>query len=67
MQTNELELAFSNFLESRDYDDAESTLFSVIRTAFLAGWKAARGEAPPPQDRVIYLLYKEESKEEKPR
>lgn len=58
MQTNEFELAFSDFLETKEYDDAEDTLFSVIRMAFVAGWKAARGEAPEPQDKVIYLLYK---------
>ena len=57
MQTNEFEQAFSNFLETKEYDDAEDTLFSVIRMAFIAGWKAARGEAPEPQDKVICLLY----------
>ena len=46
MQTNEFEQAFSDFLDTKAYDDAEDTLFSVIRMAFVAGWKAARGEAP---------------------
>lgn len=58
MHTNEFEKAFSDFLESRDYDEAEDTLFSLIRMAFVAGWKAARGEAPEVEDRVIYLLHK---------
>lgn len=58
MQTDEFEQAFSCFLESADYDDAADALFTSIRTAFLAGWKAARGEAPELQDKVIYLLHK---------
>ena len=58
MQTDEFEQAFSDFLGSKEYDDAEDTLFSVIRMAFIAGWQAARGEAPEPQNKVIYLLHK---------
>lgn len=46
MYTNEFEEAFSNYLERREYDEAEHYLFSVIRSAFCAGWKAAGGEAP---------------------
>lgn len=60
MQTNEFEQAFSDFLETKAYDDAEDTLFSVLRMAFIAGWKAARGEAPKPQDKVIHLLYQKQ-------
>ena len=58
MQTNEFEQAFSDFLETKAYDEAEDALFSVMRMAFLAGWRAARGEAPEPQEKVIYLLHK---------
>ena len=59
MQTNEFEQVFSNYLESPEYDNAEDALFSAIRAAFVAGWKAARGEAPEPQEKVIRLLYKQ--------
>ena len=59
MHTDEFEKAFSDFLESRDCDDAEDALFSIIRMSFLAGWRAARGEAPEPQDKVIYLLHQQ--------
>jgi len=45
MYTNELEGAYSDFLETRDFDYAESFLFSVLRSAFIAGWKAAGGRA----------------------
>ncbi len=46
---NDFEEAFSNFLERREYDEAESALFAMVRIAFLAGWKAAGGEPPLPQ------------------
>nr|WP_325188595.1 hypothetical protein [uncultured Oscillibacter sp.] len=49
MMSNDFEEAFSNFLERREYDEAESALFSMVRIAFLAGWKAAGGEPPTPQ------------------
>ena len=49
MMSNDFEEAFSNFLERKEYDEAESALFSMVRIAFLAGWKAAGGEPPSPQ------------------
>lgn len=49
MMSNDFEEAFSNFMERREYDEAESALFSMVRIAFLAGWKAAGGEPPTPQ------------------
>ena len=45
MYTNELEEAFSNFLERHEYDEAESYLFSMVRLSFVAGWMAAGGRA----------------------
>lgn len=58
MQTNDFEKAFGDFLDRREYDQAENALFSIVRIAFLAGWKAAGGEAPPPQ-KILHLLHKE--------
>ena len=52
---NDFEEASSKFLERREYDDAEAALFSMVRTAFLAGWKAAGGEPPVPQ-KVFELM-----------
>ena len=49
MMSNDFEEAFSNFLERREYDEAESALFSMVRIAFLAGWNTADGEPPTPQ------------------
>jgi hypothetical protein len=49
MMSNEFEAAFADFLDRREYDGAEAALFDLVRTAFLAGWKAAGGEPPVPQ------------------
>lgn len=55
MYTNEFEEAFSNFLDRHEYDEAENYLFSMVRLAFAAGWKAAGGE-PPKAERVFELI-----------
>lgn len=41
MQGNDFEAAFDRFLEQTEYDAAEAALFSLVRAAFLAGWRAA--------------------------
>lgn len=43
MYNEKFEGAFSDFLDSREYDRAEGALFSMLRQAFAAGWKAAGG------------------------
>lgn len=48
------ENAFSDFIDRREYDDAESALFDIVRAAFLAGWKSAGGE--PPTSRPVFAL-----------
>ena len=55
MYTNEFEAAFSAFLDRHEYDEAESALFSMVRIAFAAGWKAAGGE-PPKAERIFELI-----------
>ena len=55
MNTNEFEEAFSNFLERREYDEAENYLFSMIRLAFSAGWQAAGG-TPPKAERIFEVM-----------
>ena len=47
MYTDQFEIEFSNFLDSKEYDHAQDYIFSVARAAFAAGWKAAGGEVPP--------------------
>ncbi len=55
MYSNEFEQAFSQFLERREYDEAESYLFSMIRLSFVAGWRAAGG-SPLQEERIFQLL-----------
>ena len=55
----DFEKAFGDFIDRREYDDAENALFEMVRIAFLAGWKAAGGEAPKPQP-VFTLLENED-------
>ena len=55
MMSNEFEEAFNNFLERREYDEAETALFDMMRAAFLAGWKSAGGEPPQPH-RIFELI-----------
>ena len=50
MYSDEFEIAFSNFLDCREYDDAQEYIFSIVRAAFSAGWKAAGGEMPSRTD-----------------
>ncbi|GHV36643.1 hypothetical protein FACS18949_16270 [Clostridia bacterium] len=45
----DFEEAFGEFIDRREYDEAEEALFSIVRYAFLSGWKAAGGEIAPPQ------------------
>lgn len=42
MNSNELEEAFSDFIDGEIYDKTEEALFELIRAAFLAGWNAAK-------------------------
>ena len=53
----EFERVFSDFLDRREYDQAENALFSMVRIAFAAGWQAASGEAAPPQ-KLVELKHK---------
>lgn len=59
MQKDTFEKAFGDFIDRREYDQAENALFSMVRIAFVAGWKAAGGEPPPPQ-RIIELRHKKD-------
>ncbi len=46
MMNNDFEKGFSDFLECQQYDEAENIMFELIRSAFIAGWKAAGGDPP---------------------
>lgn len=63
MYSNEFEEAFGNFLDRHEYDEAEAYLFSMVRLAFCAGWKAAGGE-PPRSERVFELIVPSRQKQD---
>lgn len=46
--------AYDAFMGTRACDEAWDDLYTIVRTAFLAGWKAAGGEMPQPV-RIIPL------------
>ncbi len=50
----DFEASFGDFLDRREYDQAESALFSMVRVSFKAGWLAAGGNPPLPQ-KVVEL------------
>ncbi len=55
MQTNDFEKAFGDFIDRREYDEAENALFAMVRIAFSAGWESAGG-TPPTSHRIYELL-----------
>lgn len=55
MNTYEFEAAFDQFLQRHEYDEAEHYLFSMVRLAFAAGWRAAGGD-PPKAERLFELI-----------
>ena len=60
MMSNDFEKAFGDFLDRREYDQAENALFAMVRISFLAGWKAAGGDPPQPQ-KIFKLIHKEDT------
>lgn len=42
MNSDEMEKAFSDFIDGEIYDKAERQLFDLIRLSFAAGWNAAK-------------------------
>ena len=62
MMNNDFEKAFSDFIDRREYDQAENALFAMVRIAFLAGWKAAGGNPPQPQ-KIFQIVHKKDISE----
>jgi len=56
----EYEKAFGDFIERREYDEAATALFSMVRISFKAGWVAAGG-SPLESQPIIQLLRKPSS------
>lgn len=61
MNSDSFEKAFNDFLERREYDEAENALFVIVRAAFAAGWLAAGGNALKPQI-LFEILHKDKKK-----
>lgn len=53
----EFEKQFDNFLESNIYDQAEESIFMLVRAAFIEGYKAAGGKDAPElsTNKVVYI------------
>ena len=63
MHSNDFEQAFGDFVERREYDQAENALFAMVRIAFRAGWLAAGGEPSQPQ-KIFQLIHKNDISED---
>lgn len=50
--SDKFEAKFSDFLNSDACDTAEDALFSLLRTAFSAGWQAAGGYIESEDDKA---------------
>jgi len=50
MLSNDFEKAFSDYLETQEYDRMQNALFTFVRQAFLAGWLSANGKPPVPTE-----------------
>lgn len=46
MRKDTYELEFEKFLEDENYEAAEDVLFSTVRAAFEAGWRAENRRGP---------------------
>jgi len=55
VESNTFEKAFSDFIDRREYDEAQNALFTMVRISFQAGWKAAGGD-PTPSQPVLQLI-----------
>ena len=64
MQSNDFEKAYADFIDRREYDEAQNALFSMVRTSFTAGWQAAGGDPPTPH-KIFEIVPRKEKGEEK--
>jgi len=45
----DFEKSFGDFIDQKEYDQAEDALFTIVRASYRAGWLAAGGSKPKPQ------------------
>jgi len=46
MESNTFEKAFSDFIDRREYDEAQNALFEMVRISFQAGWGNPQAAVP---------------------
>jgi len=57
MEKTDFEKVFGDFIDRREYDEAETALFRMVRASFKAGWEAAGGN-PARSQPVVQLFPK---------
>ena len=62
MNSDSFEKAYSDFLERKEYDEAEKSLFGIVRVAFAAGWLAALGESLQ-QPRNLFEIFRRDTED----
>ncbi|MGL4667601.1 MAG: hypothetical protein ACRCWR_06695 [Saezia sp.] len=58
MASDDFEKCFGDFIDRREYDEAQNALFSVVRSSFKAGWESAGGKPPPVQPAIRFAPQK---------
>ena len=64
MHSNDFEKAPGGFLETREWEQAENSLFDLLRAAFPAGWLSAGGSPPTPYK--IFQVIEGDGKQKRP-
>lgn len=54
MDKQDFEKCFSDYIDRREYDEAQNALFSVVRSSFKAGWESAGGNPPSAQPAIQF-------------
>ena len=54
MEKQDFERCFSDYIDRREYDEAQNALFSAVRSSFKAGWESAGGNPPPVQPAIQF-------------
>ncbi|MBQ9515723.1 MAG: hypothetical protein IJR57_06395 [Ruminococcus sp.] len=57
----DFEKSFSDYLDRKEYDEAEQALFAAVRSAYKAGWDAAGGDPPKPQG-ILHIVSNQNNK-----
>ena len=61
MFSDKFEGAFSDFLDSTEYDKIEEAIFQLARKAFEAGWRAGGGDPDAKGGKIVELVRNKEN------